>query len=82
MGWEQVADALDDVLAHPGPVVTSYSVCDPFPEKGTWAEEMTALRENQDNLQLHPSSWKALRFGKDVDYFKLGLNDPQRRSPA
>lgn len=50
MGWEEVAEFLDAVEAHPGPVVTHYSVCESFPNPGVagWEPEI-AEGEHEDD---------------------------------
>lgn len=55
--WEGVIALLRNTRKHPGPVVTSYSVCDTFNFR-----DLKALRETK-GLELKPDDWNTFYFG-------------------
>ena len=70
MGWDKVATLLrtrDDE-----PVVTSYSVCDQFPNNGEpWETAMPALAASGGGLEIKPDDFDTFYFGAGVSAMDL-----------
>ena len=66
-GWEAVAKFLRS--SKRGPVVTSYSVCDTFPESGGWDAGIAKLRASNDGREITPTRWAFpdFHFGANPD---------------
>lgn len=84
-GWEKVIEFLksrDD-----SPVVTSYSVCEQFPNRSIagyksekyydlpedkkWAKAMSGLRKSKAGLEMRPDEWESFYFGNNVTAMDL-----------
>jgi hypothetical protein len=69
MGWEELVPFLRRA---DGPVVTSYSVCDSFPEgKDTFEEGLTKLRARHHDLEINPTALAAYRFTHKLSAFDV-----------
>jgi hypothetical protein len=87
--------SLRDVEAHPGPVVTSYSTCDSFPNRHllnidpeqyeclepheVWERCFDALQKMGRGLELRPDDWKDYYFDRGVTYMDLRAPDREAR---
>lgn len=69
--WDDVIRLLR--VSNDGPVVTSYSVCESFPERDyTFDEGMAELRDREErDLEIRPKGFADFRFSHNLSAFDL-----------